>query len=405
MGCLYLRVVHLSDQIPAFSYITRTCLLQNCIHKFEEVAADPRFQFFGNVQIGGPARESPAPSSASAATSTFTSVHPSHQPTSHALSIPLAYLRQFYNGILFTYGASHDRSLGPSVRNDDSTTLENVLSARSFVHWYNGHPHSPFHRGEATLDLSTLQSASIIGQGNVALDCARILLSGGKEGEAVSKLKGTDIPESVLATLRESTISSVDIVGRRGPLQFAGTTKEVRELVTLDEAGVSFHLTPEDKRLVDGALAELRRFEAQGGKMENARMKKRLLGLMQKPAPSDSTKAKKWSLSFCQSPVALLGAGGSATGPIRSVAYELNDLQPASTSTLPSSELVDPGAMLARGTGQTVEKQTDLLLKSVGYRSIGIEGLPFDERKGVVRNAGGRVQDADGKDVSALSAS
>lgn len=323
--------------------------------------------------------------------------------------MPLSFLRPFYDAILFTYGASYDRTLGPSVRNDDATSLTNVLSARSFVHWYNGHPHSPLHSGSQQLDLSNLSTASIIGQGNVALDCARILLSGA-DPPTIDRLAKTDVPESVLADLAKSRIHNVEIVGRRGPLQFAGTTKELRELVTLDSKNVEFTMSDEDRRMVDAGLVELDDFAKKGGRVENARMKKRLLGLMQKASTPSSAhaaapstaKGKRWSLVFCQSPTALLGEDGSSEGPVKSVQYELNDLLPPPSSTLPSSELVDPSAMLARGTGKTVEWPADLVLKSVGYRSVGIKGLPFDDRKGIVRNAEGRVQDVDGTQVSRL---
>jgi adrenodoxin-NADP+ reductase len=247
-----------------------------------------------------------------------------------------------------------------------------------------------------------LYKATIIGQGNVALDCARILLSGTNQKE-LKKLSKTDVPESVLAELAKSSIRDVEIVGRRGPLQFAGTTKEIRELVTLqEEAGVNFKMSEEDMKLVTTALREMDDYASRGGKMENARMKKRLLGLMQKATTSSaagtasSETAASWELSFCRSPIALLSQDGTSSGPISSIKYELNDLAPISTSTLPSNDVVDPSSYMARGTGQTVTAKTDFLLKSVGYRSIGIQGLPFDERKGVVRNIEGRIQDQDG---------
>ena len=358
------------------------------------MASDKRFRYFGNVQIGGPTSD---PSSSAA----FESPHPSHRETRHALSIPLAFLRPHYNAVLFTYGASDDRSLGAAVHNDGVQDLENVLTARSFVHWYNGHPHSPLHRGLQHLDLSEVRKCDIIGQGNVALDCARILLSGGGSKEA-SRLAQTDVPESVLAELAKSRIHEVDIVGRRGPLQFAGTTKEVRELVNLG-SDVNFELSDEDSASIASALRELKLYEDGGGVVENARMKKRLLGLMQKGKAAQgkpSEGSKTWSLKFCRSPVGLYGADGGATGPIKSVEYELNGLQPESTSTLPSGQGVDPSGLVARGAGQTVKVATDLLLKSVGYRSVGIQGLPFDTRKGVVRNENGRITEADGTQVS-----
>ncbi|KAK9899639.1 nucleotide-binding domain-containing protein [Cystobasidium minutum MCA 4210] len=369
--------------------------VKNCIHKFEETAEDKRFRYFGNVRIGTPLEPEPKQYDTGAVRA---SVH-------HALSLPLSFLKPYYDAILFTYGASYDRSLGPGVRNDDAPNLLHTLSARSFVHWYNGHPHSPFHQQGKEMGLDALTNATIIGQGNVALDCARILLSG-REPPTINRLKKTDTPESVLEALSRSTIKHVDVVGRRGPLQFAGTTKELRELVNLDPKHAQFIMSSDDAALVKEASQTLESFTSQGGKTESARMKKRLLQLMQK-AKADEKFAKgdtkTWSLSFCKSPVAIEGSEENGTaGPVKSVTFEQNDLLPASNAVLPSNDLVDPTSFVARGTGLTVSRPTDLLLKSVGYRSGGIEGLPFDQRRGVVKNVEGRVQDDSGDIIPGL---
>lgn len=321
----------------------------------------------------------------------------------HALSIPLSFLKPYYDAILFTYGASYDRSLGPSVRNDNAPNLLHTLSARSFVHWYNGHPHSPFHEQGKVMGLDTLSDAAIIGQGNVALDCARILLSG-RDPPTIDRLKKTDTPESVLEALSRSTIKHVDVIGRRGPLQFAGTTKELRELVNLDPKHARFVMSEEDVMLVAEAAQTLESFTAHGGKTETARMKKRLLQLMQKAKGEKANHGddyKTWSLSFCKSPIAIEGSEANGTaGPIKSIKFEQNDLLPASDAMLAPNDLIDPTSFVARGTGLTVSQPADLLLKSVGYRSGGIEGLPFDNRRGVVKNVDGRVHDEHGHLVS-----
>jgi adrenodoxin-NADP+ reductase len=348
------------------------------------MAEDRRFRYFGNVRIGKPLESNEYATGAIRGS------------IDHPLSIPLSFLRPYYHAILLTYGASYDRSLGPGVRNDDAPNLLHTLSARSFVHWYNGHPHSPFHEQGKQMGLDSLSAATIIGQGNVALDCARILLSG-REPPTIDRLKQTDTPESVLEALSRSSIQHVDVVGRRGPLQFAGTTKELRELVNLDPKHAQFVMSSDDIEAVEDAALTLDTFTSQGGKTESARMKKRLLQLMQKAKDSSSmTKSnnKTWSLSFCKSPVAIEGSrGDGSSGPVKSVTFEQNDLVPASNVVVPSNEMVDPTSYTARGTGQTVSQPTDLLLKSVGYRSGGIEGLPFDNRRGVVRNLDGRVHD------------
>lgn len=133
----------------------------------------PNFNFVGNVEIGK--------------------------------DLPLTSLKNHYNAILFAYGATKDKKLG--IPGED--TLKGVYSARDFVGWYNGLPE---HNALAP-DLDSGNEAVIIGQGNVALDVARILLRG------VDGLRKTDMPEPALAALSKSRIDRVHVVGRRGPMQ------------------------------------------------------------------------------------------------------------------------------------------------------------------------------------------
>jgi adrenodoxin-NADP+ reductase len=146
--------------------------VKNCQDTFEEVAQSPRFNYIGNVRVGH--------------------------------DVELMSMKPHYDAILFSYGASEDRELGIPGEN-----LRGVLSARSFVGWYNGLPQfqglSP--------NLKVGEQAVVVGQGNVALDVARILLS------PVDKLAKTDISEQALQCLAESRVRSVRVVGRRGPIQ------------------------------------------------------------------------------------------------------------------------------------------------------------------------------------------
>lgn len=137
-----------------------------------EVASHSNLNFIGNVDVGN--------------------------------DLPLAALKPHYDAILFSYGATKDKELGIPGEN----TLDNVHAARAFVGWYNGHPE---HR-DLNPDLSG-ETAVIVGQGNVALDVARILLSD------VSSLAKTDIAEYAVEKLSQSRIKRVHVVGRRGPLQ------------------------------------------------------------------------------------------------------------------------------------------------------------------------------------------
>lgn len=146
--------------------------VKNCEDTFEEVASSPRFNYIGNVKVGR--------------------------------DVELVQLKPHYDAILFAYGASEDKPLGISGENRPG-----VFSAREFVGWYNGLPEFRNLRP----DLEEGDQAVIVGQGNVALDVARILLT------PVDTLRGTDIAGHALEALSHNKIKSVKVVGRRGPLQ------------------------------------------------------------------------------------------------------------------------------------------------------------------------------------------
>lgn len=154
---------------------------QNCRDKFEEIASSPNFTFIGNASIG------------ESASHTGCEV------------IQLPNLLRNYDAVLFAYGAAKDRDLGvPGESN-----LCGIYSAREFVGWYNGLPEC----ADLAPDLSKGDEAVIIGQGNVALDVARMLL------EDVDVLRKTDIAEHAREALSKSRVKRVHVVGRRGPMQ------------------------------------------------------------------------------------------------------------------------------------------------------------------------------------------
>lgn len=146
--------------------------VKNCQDTFEDVAQSPRFNYVGNMRVG--------------------------------TDIKLSQMKLHYDAILFSYGASEDRKLGVPGEN-----MPGVYSAREFVGWYNGLPEFQ----DMQPNLQAGEQAIVIGQGNVALDVARMLLS------PVDALRKTDIAEQAIQTLSESKVRSVRIVGRRGPLQ------------------------------------------------------------------------------------------------------------------------------------------------------------------------------------------
>ena len=246
------------------------------------------------------------------------------------------------------------------------------------MHFYNGHPYAHL----PSLDLSKIDHVTIVGQGNVAFDCARILLA------PIDELRKTDTPEYALAELARSSVKRVDVVGRRGPLQLAGTTKELREMMQLPNVG--FAMDP-------ALLAQAEQTLAEYPKQEGARMRSRLLKLMRDGSKAGPDAAKEWSLQFLRSPVSLNASdyveGTDIAQPVRSVNWEINELVGDASAAMHTK---------AQGTGQIVTSDTDMVLKSVGYRSVGIPGVPFDDKKGTVRNINGRVTSDEGDAVRIL---
>ncbi|GLA46090.1 NADPH-adrenodoxin reductase [Aspergillus niger] len=308
--------------------------VKNCEEKFTEVAASPRFNFIGNVELGE--------------------------------TLPLSSLKPHYDAILFAYGAPKDKELGiPGEK-----AIRNVYSAREFVGWYNGLPE---HRDLAP-DLTAGEDAVIIGQGNVALDVARILLSD------VDSLRKTDIAEYAIEELSKSKVKRVRVVGRRGPMQAAFTIKELRELLQLP--GVAFDPVPKDLFPPEDVMSAL------------PRAQKRLIQLLAKGSTNDpTTSAKSWSLDFLLSPECLQW---SPVHPYRlsHVRFARNELDP-SDPFLPSAKVTPK--YQSSGKRAEVDIPANTFFRSVGYKSLPLPGLgdlgiQFDERRGVIPNDGfGRI--------------
>ncbi|KAH6673600.1 NADPH:adrenodoxin oxidoreductase-like protein [Halenospora varia] len=296
--------------------------VKNCQDKFQEVAESPRFNFIGNISIG-----------------------------SHDGELPLKALIPHYDAILFAYGASKDRTL--NLEGED--TLKGIYSARAFVGWYNGLPEY----SNLSPDLTQGEQAVVIGQGNVALDVARILL------QDVDVLRSTDITENAIETLKKSRVKRVRVVGRRGPLQAAFTIKEVRELVKLPS--VSFH--PIDTSLIPEDITKL------------PRPPRRIMEVLKKGSTASlETAPRSWSLDFCASPTSF-NPDPSSPNQLGSMSFETTTLSP------------NPFDRSARavGTGEIKDVPASLAFRSIGYKSEALPGteelgIPFDDRLGVIPN-------------------
>lgn len=362
--------IHMYDRLPTPYGLVRYGVapdhpeVKNCQHKFDELANDSRFRFFGNVNIESP--------------QTNQAFHDYTYP--EAVKVPIASLYPYYNTILLTYGASLSNALHvPGSTADPAGPLDNVYPALAFVSWYNGHP--AYAHLSPNLDV---EDATVVGHGNVAIDCARMLLKDPDLAvDGHHKLSETDVPEPVLERLRASKVRHVQAVGRRGPGQVAFTTKEFRELVNLP--GVEYQ--PVTGEIMDEAKATA-----------HERMRKRLLDLMSKPGKGNGS--KRFSLGFLKSPQAFLGDSRRA---VRGVRWGLNTLLSPThlAATMPANTPPTVQAV-ASPTGKTEESSTQLVIESVGYRSEPLGDVPFDAQRGRVLNEGGRVM-RDGVMVRAVS--
>lgn len=267
-----------------------------------------------------------------------------------------------YDAMVFSYGASKDRTLGIP----GESTLQRIYSAREFVGWYNGLPEF----ADLGPDLSQTE-AVVIGQGNVALDVARILLAD------VDQLRKTDMASYALDALSRSQVKRVRIVGRRGPMQAAFTVKELRELMNLD--GVAYE--PADiVSLVPSALKTL------------PRARKRLMEVLVKGSKTPlAGAAKTWTLDFCLSPTEF-HPDASQPHAVGATTCQHNSLSP---------DVHDPQARAVAGT-TTTTLSSPVVFRSVGYKSTPIPefeslGISFDPRRGVVGNdeTFGRVMRSD----------
>ncbi|MBF6212085.1 FAD-dependent oxidoreductase [Nocardia puris] len=279
-------------------------------HLFDVISAQPGFGSYLNVEVGS---------------------HITHEE-----------LLAHFHAVIYAVGASTDRKLGIPGEG-----LPGTVSATDFVAWYNGHPD----HADDEFDLSA-RRAVIVGNGNVALDVARILVSD------PDSLAGTDIAPYALKALRESKIEEVVIAARRGPAESAFTVPEFVGLLAADlDIVVAGELPPITPDLPYKVEQKLR--------------------LLHQVADRPVGDRKRIVFRYLSTPVAVLGED-------RVAGIELA-----------RNELVvgEDGRTTAVATGETDRVEAGLVLTSVGYRGVPLRGLPFDERAGVIPNSAGRVLD------------
>jgi ferredoxin--NADP+ reductase len=288
--------------------------IKTVIRVFAATAARPTFRFLGNVRLGK--------------------------------DMTVGELRRHYHQIVYATGNEDDRRLGIPGEG-----IARCTPATVFVGWYNGHPDYR----HAQIDLS-MQRVAVIGNGNVAVDAARVLL------RTPAELGQTDIAAHALETLRNSQVREVFILGRRGPEQAAFSPAELKELGKMEAA---------DPVVAPGELAHCA--ESTG----NAEKDKNLAILRAFAARPPRPHAKKLHLRFLVSPTEITT---DAAGNVAGLALEKNRIE-----TRPD------GSVVARGTGEIEILEAGMVLPAIGYAAERIAGVPYDEKARVIANEDGRV--------------
>ncbi len=285
---------------------------------YDRIASHPGFRFFGHVRIGQ--------------------------------DITIEELRVVYHAVIIATGAQTDRQLGIPGEH-----LPGSHAATDFVGWYNGHPDF----ADRTFDL-TQREAAVIGLGNVAIDVTRILA---RDAETLAP---TDLVSPALRALHDSGLDAVHVIGRRGPVQAACTTPELRELGELD--GVDAIVDPADLVLDPVSAAHL----ATG----DDRTATKNMEIFRRWADRGPTGARRRIVfHFAASPVEILGES-----QVEGLRIVRNDLVPD-----------DSGSVRAVANDRFETLDVGLVFRSVGYRGVPIDGVPFDDRRGVIPNTTGRV--------------
>ena len=290
--------------------------------KYDRIASEPNVRFFGNVTFG--------------------------------VDVYRDDLLRHYHQVVYAVGAQSDRRLG--IPGED---LPGSHPATEFVAWYNGHPDFSDH----SFDLSH-ERAVVVGNGNVAVDVARILVTDPEE------LACTDIADHALEALRHSAVREVVMLGRRGPAQGKFTSVELKELGRLD--GVDVVINPADLELDAASAAE----------SDRSRVAERNMSILNGLAAREPTGAeRRLVLRFLTSPVELL----EDSGRVGAVRMERNRLVAGAG-----------GYLRSEGTGSFDSIDAGLVLRSVGYRGVPLIDVPFDPDRALIPNVRGRVTDGPG---------
>src|SRR3954449_9149367 len=292
----------------------------------KNVATPPGFRFFGGVELGE--------------------------------DIQRDDLLERYHAVVYAVGTATDNRLG--IEGEDRPGSH---AATEFVAWYNGHPDY----ADREFDLPATR-AVVVGNGNVAIDVARMLLLDPDE------VSITDTADHAVDALKQAQVEHVTLLGRRGPAQAAFTNPELRELGELLRANV----------VVDPAELDLDEHSARWLEEEGTPTAKRNVDLLREYAAREGggDKTHQLELRFLRSPVEIIGEGED--GAVTGLRVVRNRIEPDAN-----------GRLRAVATGEEETLACGLVLRSIGYRGRPLPGVPFDESRGLIRNEGGRVTGED----------
>jgi ferredoxin--NADP+ reductase len=299
--------------------------LKTVTRRYEKTAQHPNFRFFGGVEFGS--------------------------------DVVRGELFERYHAVIYAVGTQSDRRLG--VPGEDRPGSH---SATEFVAWYNGHPDY----AEREFDLSATR-AVVIGNGNVAIDVARMLVLDPDE------ISVTDTADHAIEGLAKAQVEHVIMLGRRGPAQASFTNPELLELGELKRCDV----------IVDPGEVELDEHSARWLAEHGDKTARRNVEILTEYAQREpSGKSHRIELRFLRSPLEVIGNGPD--DPVAALHVVRNEIGP-DLRAVPTAEeeIIECG----------------LVLRSIGYRGRPLPGVPFDEQRGLIRNEGGRVTDDEGRPV------
>ena len=290
--------------------------MRSVITRFDKTGEEEHFNYFGNIKLGE--------------------------------DISVDTILDHYDALLVSTGSQIPRKLG--IPGEE---LTGSWCAGEFIDWYNAHPA----KQHPEFDLSS-DTAVVIGNGNVALDIARVL------SHKPETLAETDMPTPVIAELAKSNVKTVYIVGRRGPIQASFTAPEIRELDVLEHADfdinpAALELEPEDVEELEGP---------------NCAQARKFMPVFQERAASEATSDQQIRFRFLRSPVKIEG-----NGKVEQIVLQKNRLQGDAGSRKPVA--IDESETIPCG----------LVFSCIGYSATPIPGFPFDENIGRIPNVEGRV--------------